>query len=53
MLPPDMLVRGFSANASGLLVEEPCPTAIKLDKSREILRAKEALQDDRHWQFGS
>src|SRR5690348_15810688 len=39
--------RGSSAHAAGVSRGGPMPAAIKFGISREILRAKEALQDDR------
>jgi len=52
MRPAEMPCRGSSAYAVALSREGAIPEAIQSDTSREILRAKEALQDDRRIQHG-
>ena len=50
--PAETPCLGFSAHAAAVSREGAIPAAIQSDTSREILRAKEALQDDRGIQHG-
>jgi hypothetical protein len=51
MLQHEMHSPGSSSQNADFLVEEPCRRQVEADASREILRATEALQDDRIFGF--